>query len=67
MQIDPANSPRYTGIKDAFTKIYRNEGLKRGLYKGLSMNWLKGPIAVGTSFTVYDYISSLIRKRDSIL
>jgi len=50
MQVDSIKSggqPRYKGIVHAFTTIYRTEGLKGGLYKGLSMNWIKGPIAVG--------------------
>ncbi|CAH2064759.1 unnamed protein product, partial [Iphiclides podalirius] len=40
--------------------IYRVEGW-RGFFKGLSMNWVKGPVAVGVSFATYDFSRSLLR------
>ncbi|XP_073180545.1 mitochondrial coenzyme A transporter SLC25A42 isoform X3 [Lepidochelys kempii] len=52
----------YGSILPTMREIIREEGLIRGLYKGLSMNWVKGPIAVGISFTTFDLTQILLRK-----
>uniref|UniRef100_K7FJC1 Solute carrier family 25 member 42 n=1 Tax=Pelodiscus sinensis TaxID=13735 RepID=K7FJC1_PELSI len=52
----------YSSILLTMREIIREEGLIRGLYKGLSMNWVKGPIAVGISFTTFDITQILLRK-----
>ena len=52
----------YNGTWDALTTIARKEGW-RALYKGLSMNWLKGPVSVGISFTMNDLIKSKLAEQ----
>lgn len=59
MQTDVTN--KYTTIFTTLRLIYRNEGIINGFYKGLSMNWIKGPIAVGISFATYDHIRDSLR------
>uniref|UniRef100_UPI00398E948A mitochondrial coenzyme A transporter SLC25A42 n=1 Tax=Pristiophorus japonicus TaxID=55135 RepID=UPI00398E948A len=50
------------GLVETIGRIVREGGLVGGLYKGLSMNWIKGPIAVGTSFTTFDLMQILLHK-----
>lgn len=44
------------GAVDTLTRVYGTEGIRGGLFKGLSLNAVKGPIAVGVSFTTYDLL-----------
>lgn len=62
MQTSSVIGTQYTTIIGTLTKIYREEGLRRGFFKGLSMNWVKGPVAVGISFATYEHTRDLLRE-----
>ena len=47
------------GTLDVFIRVMETEGIIRGLFKGLTMNIVKGPLAVGVSFCVYDILKGL--------
>jgi len=47
--------PQPGGMMDTAGRILRREGV-RGLFKGLSLNFIKGPVAVGVSFTTFDLL-----------
>ncbi|XP_022099816.1 mitochondrial coenzyme A transporter SLC25A42-like [Acanthaster planci] len=52
----------YDTIINTARDIYHEGGVVRGLYKGLSMNWVKGPIAVGISFTTYELARRFLQR-----
>lgn len=61
MQTSAIKGQHYHTITSTVSKIYREEGLM-AFYKGLSMNWVKGPIAVGISFATHDTVRDALRK-----
>lgn len=62
MQTAGVTGHTYGTILGTMREIVAEEGFIRGLYKGLSMNWVKGPIAVGISFTTFDLTQIMLRK-----
>lgn len=56
-------SPPYRSIAAAFTDILQREGW-RALYKGLSLNWVKGPVSVAISFNVNDAIKAWFAEQE---
>uniref|UniRef100_A0A1I8I8U5 Mitochondrial coenzyme A transporter SLC25A42 n=2 Tax=Macrostomum lignano TaxID=282301 RepID=A0A1I8I8U5_9PLAT len=55
--------PEYTkGIWHCLRLTYQHEGIVHGLYKGLSMNFVKGPIANGIAFATFDLVQWLLRR-----
>jgi hypothetical protein len=50
-------------VLNVMKDVLRTQGF-RGLYKGLTMNWVKGPMAFSVSFTTFDFIKGLLDKFD---
>lgn len=51
----PGHDPHTASMRQVLMEVYKQEGMK-GLFKGLSMNWIKGPVALGISFTTFDFL-----------
>ncbi|KAL1122680.1 hypothetical protein AAG570_003007, partial [Ranatra chinensis] len=62
MQTSAVTGNEYNSIAGTLRKVYMEEGVQKGFFKGLSMNWVKGPIAVGISFATYDHIRDYLRS-----
>jgi solute carrier family 25 protein 42 len=52
----------YVSPWQTLVTIANTEGFRRGLYKGVSMNWIKGPISVGVSFFVNDQVKAYLKE-----
>ena len=62
MQIDGLDGKgyKYRNLLWTIKYIFRTEGIVKGFYKGMSINGIKGPIAVGVSFTTFDTIQHFL-------
>merc|ERR1711976_77761 len=45
-------------------QVIKEQGVG-GLFKGLSMNWLKGPVSFAISFTTFDLIKEFIEDLEA--
>ena len=63
MQVAPLE---YKSVILTFKKVYAKEGIVRGLYKGLSMNVVKGPIAVAISLNTNDHLKAFFLSRQNV-
>lgn len=63
LQVNLPGTP--PSISALVSKIWLREGW-RGFYKGLTMNWVKGPIAVAVSFAVNDRMKQLLQESDCL-
>ncbi|KAF7991379.1 hypothetical protein HCN44_002941 [Aphidius gifuensis] len=61
MQTSAVKGAFYHTSLSTAVKIYQEEGIM-AFYKGLTMNWVKGPVAVGISFATHDIIRDNLRK-----
>lgn len=50
---------RYTGVMTTARIIMTHEGW-RGLFKGVSVNWMRSPLSTGISLTTYDLLKELM-------
>ncbi len=55
-------SDKYTSILGTLKEVYEREGIRRGWYKGLSMNFIKGPMASSISFMCFDTFQEELRR-----
>lgn len=49
-------------MTDTVLKVIQDPNPIRSMYKGLSLNWVKGPISVGISFTTFDLLTKFLRQ-----
>eukprot|EP01059_Diplonema_ambulator_P022808 TRINITY_DN38145_c0_g1_i1.p1 TRINITY_DN38145_c0_g1~~TRINITY_DN38145_c0_g1_i1.p1 ORF type:complete len:620 (+),score=112.42 TRINITY_DN38145_c0_g1_i1:15-1874(+) len=62
-RMQTAKLPHHLSLHVAIRTVLVQEGW-RSLYRGLSMNWLKGPVAISISFTTNDTIKTHLRDWD---
>jgi hypothetical protein len=44
-------------------ELYQEQGI-RGFFKGVTLNWFKGPIAFSISFTAFDLLQSWLETEE---
>jgi solute carrier family 25 protein 42 len=50
---------RPPSMADIVKELFQEQGV-RGFFKGVSLNWIKGPVAFSISFTTFDIIQGFL-------
>lgn len=50
------------GMTETIMRIIMDPNPFRSMYRGMSLNWVKGPISVGISFTTFDLLTKFLRQ-----
>lgn len=50
------------GMTETIMRVIMDPAPFKSMYRGLSLNWIKGPISVGISFTTFDLLTKLLRE-----
>ena len=53
----------YSSTLDALTTIARQEGVRNGLYRGLTLNYLKTMPNVAIYMSLYDIVKSILARQ----
>jgi solute carrier family 25, member 42 len=56
----PGCKPMYSSVSQGLLQIYRTEGFRNGLFKGVTLTWVKGPLASALGFTANDIFQNII-------
>eukprot|EP01137_Pigoraptor_chileana_P007325 Opistho-2@52768 len=69
MQLEGVASgiPKYRNTIQAIYRIVRDEGIPRGLYRGLSINYLRTVPQVAVSFTIYEFLKHTFKINRPVL
>ncbi|KAK4689929.1 vacuolar protein sorting-associated protein 54, partial [Tremellales sp. Uapishka_1] len=59
-------SPQYTGAIDALTKIVKNEGFWKGLYRGLTPNIIKVAPSIAVSFYTFETVRDALASYEGM-
>jgi len=59
-----AGKSEYRSTWHGLRSIYHTEGVVRGLYKGLTLTFIKGPLQSAIGFTTNDWVKGALRARE---
>eukprot|EP00047_Mylnosiga_fluctuans_P011227 m.20131 g.20131 ORF g.20131 m.20131 type:complete len:289 (+) comp3504_c0_seq1:136-1002(+) len=59
MQIDRSETPHYRSTLHALKAIYTEHGLYKGLFRGLSINWIREAPQIAVAFTAHELLKDM--------